>query len=215
MSTVRRYLDIMKLAPLLCIAAAASLQAQQIIEFESNRLHFRTMTKSGITVMFAYLPAHLREFSILQVSISNGSPIEWTVKAEDFSYRQQEGGVARAWPALAVVNSLLARAGRRDVIKLVTTYEDGVYGNINMHSTNGYEKRRETALAEGMSARLKAGAAASAIALIPTKLKPGESTDGAVFFPHTGKPFGPGTLVVNTGGELFEFPTEGEPVTAK
>ncbi len=213
---MRRYLDIMKLAPLLCLAAAAtSLGAQQIIDFESNRLHYKTMTRSGVTVMFAYLPAHLKEFSILQVSISNGSPIAWTVKPEDFRYRESAGGVAQAWPALAVVNSLLARAGRRDVIKLVTTYEDGVYGNINMHSTNGYEKRRETALAEGMSAKLKAGAAASAIALIPTKLKPGESTDGAVFFSNAGKPFGPGTLVVNTGGEVFEFPTEGEPVPAK
>jgi hypothetical protein len=205
----------MKLAPLLCLLTAASANAQQIIEFESNRLHFKTMTRSGITVMWAYLPAHLKEFSILQVSISNGSPIAWTVKPEDFSYRQPDGAVARAWPALAVVNSLLSRAGRRDVIKLVTTYEDGVYGNINMHSTNGYEKRRETALAEGMSPKLKAGAAASAIALIPAKLKPGESTDGAVFFPNAGKPFGPGTLVVNTGGEVFEFPTDGEPVPSK
>jgi hypothetical protein len=47
----------------------------------------------GVTVMFAYLPAHLKEYSIMQVSISNGSPISWTVKPEDFSYRQQDGTV--------------------------------------------------------------------------------------------------------------------------
>ncbi|MBZ5607134.1 MAG: hypothetical protein LAP38_02665 [Acidobacteriia bacterium] len=204
----------MRLGPLLFLLTVAGLQAQ-IIDFESNGMHYKTLTKGRVTVMFAYLPAHLKEYSILQVSISNGSPVAWTVKPEDFSYRRQDGGVAQASPALSVVYTLLAKAGRRDVIKLVTTYEDGIYGNINMHTTNGYETRRQSALADGVSTKLKAGAAASAIALIPTKLASGESTDGAVFFPSTGKPFGPGTVVVHTGGEIFEFPTEGEPVTSR
>jgi hypothetical protein len=208
-------MKVMRVGLLLLLFAAASLEAQQIIDFESNGLHYKTMTKGRVTVMFAYLPAHLKQYSILQVSISNGSPIAWTVKPEDFSYRQQDGTVVQASAALAVVNSLLASAGRRDVIKLVTTYENGIYGNINMHTSNGYEKRRESALAEGVSAKLKAGAAASAIALIPTKLAAGESTDGAVFFLNAGRPFGPGTLMVHTGGEMFEFPTEGQPVPSK
>ena len=101
----------------------------------------------------------------MQVSISNGSPISWAVKPEDFSYRQQDGAVWQASPALSVVYTLLAKGGRHDVIKLVTTYERGVYGNEHMQTTNGYESRRQSALAEGMSARLKAGAAASALAL--------------------------------------------------
>ncbi|MBV9770629.1 MAG: hypothetical protein JOZ32_13725, partial [Bryobacterales bacterium] len=54
-------------------------------------------------------------------------------------------------------------------------------------------------------------AAASALALVPTKLASGESTDGAIFFPSNGKLLGPGTLVVHTGGETFDFPSEGEP----
>jgi hypothetical protein len=204
----------MRLGPLGFLFAAMAMQAQ-IIDFESNGLHYKTLTKGRVTVMFAYLPAHLKEYSILQVSISNGSPVAWTVKPEDFSYRRQDGTVSQASPALAVVNTLLAKGGRHDVIKLVTTYEDGIYGNINMHTTNGYESRRQSLLADGVSTKLKAGAAASAIALIPTKLASGESTDGAVFFPSTGKPFGPGVLAVRTGGELFEFPTEGEPVIGK
>ncbi len=81
---------------------------------------------------------------------------------------------------------MLAKAGRHDVVKLVTTYERGVYGNEHMQTTNGYEARRQAALAEGVSSRLKAGAAASALALVPTKLASGESTDGAVFFPSNG-----------------------------
>ena len=40
---------------------------------------------------------------------------------------------------------------------------------------------------------MKAAAAASALALVQTKLTPGESTDGAVFFPTEGKPLGRAT----------------------
>jgi len=187
----------------------------QIIDFESNGLHYKTLTKGGMTVMFAYLPSHLKEYSILQVSISNGSPISWVVKAEDFSYKLQDGSVSQASPALDVVNALLSKASRHDVIQLVTTYERGIYGNINIQTSNGYETRRRSALADGVSTRIKAGAAAAAIALTPTKLLAGQSTDGAVFFPDNGKPFGPGTLVAHLGGEVFEFPTEGEPIPTK
>ncbi|HUA20676.1 MAG TPA: hypothetical protein VMB25_18135 [Bryobacteraceae bacterium] len=203
----------MKSWVLLCLAAAGL--SAQIIPFESNGLQFKTLTKGGVTVMFATLPARLKEYSIMQVSVANGSPISWMIKPEDFSYRQQDGMVWQAAPALTVVYTMLAKAGRRDVIKLVTTYERGVYGNEHMQTTNGYETRREAALAEGVSSRLKAGAAASAIALVPTKLNPGESTDGAVFFPDSGKALGPGTLVVHTAGEVYEFPSDGDPVTGK
>jgi hypothetical protein len=78
-------------------------------------------------------------------------------------------------------------------------------------STSGYEQRRRQYLAEVNSTRLKAAAAASAIALVETKLTPGESTDGAVFFPSVGKPLGPGKLVVTAAGQRFEFESEGSP----
>jgi len=198
----------------LVLSVAAPLPAQ-IIDFESNGLRYKTLTKSGVTVMFAYLPSRVKEYSIMQVSVSNGSAVSWMVKPEDFSYQGQDGSSAHATPALNVVNSLIQHASRHDVIKLVTTYENSLYGNIKMHSTNGYESRRESALADGMSTRIKAAAAASAIALVPTKLLSGQSTDGAVFFSLNGKPFGPGRLVVHTGGETFEFPTDGEPLAAK
>lgn len=204
----------MRLRSLLGLAVCTLLEAQ-VIDFESNGLHYKTLTKGAVTVMFAYLPPHVRDYSIVQVSISNGSPISWTVKPEDFTYRKQEGGEVQASPAVSVVNSLIAKASRHDVIKLVTTYENQLYGNIKMQSTNGYERRREDALAVGMPLRLKAGAAAAAIALVSTKLGSGESTDGAVFFVNSGRAFGPGMMIVHTGGELFEFPTEGEPLAVK
>ncbi len=206
----------MRLGPLAWLALSLWLPAAaQVIDFESNGLRYKTLTRSGVTVMFAQLPSHVKEYSIVQVSVSNGSPVAWMVKPEDFSYRRQDGSVSQASPALTVVNSLIAKASRHDVIKLVTTYEAGLYANINMQTTNGYAARRESALAEGVSGRLKAAAAASAIAFVPTKLNSGQSTDGAVFFPNGGRAFGPGTLLVQTGGEMFEFPSDGEPAGSK
>ncbi len=193
----------------LALLLSSGLQAQ-IIPFESNGLRYQALTKGGVTVMYAALPARLKDYAIIQVSISNGSPVPWVMKAEDFGYRKQDGETLQASPALTVVISLLNKASRHDVIKLVTTYENSVFGNVNMQTTNGFESRREAALADGVSTRIKAGAAASAIALIPTKLLPGQSTDGAVFFMDNAKPMGPGTIFLHAAGEVFEFPTDGE-----
>ncbi len=100
---------------------------------------------------------------------------------------------------------MIERGSRVDVIKLVSAYENSLYGLSRFKSTNGYEARRQSALAEVSSTKLKAAAAASAIAFVTTKLAPGQSTDGAIFYPTAGKPLGPGRLVVNTAGEVFEF----------
>ena len=78
-----------------------------------------------------------------------------------------------------------------------------------MHSTNGYEERRQDYMALG-STKLKAASAASAIALVTTKLTPGQSTDGAVFYPTSGKPLGAGRLIVDAAAEIFEFPVEAD-----
>jgi hypothetical protein len=103
---------------------------------------------------------------------------------------------------------LLEKGSRNDVIRLVTAYESGLYGIQRMVSTNGYEMRRQAALAEVQSTKLKAAAAASAIALVQTKLPPGDSTDGAVFFAHDGKPLSGGHVVVTTNTDVFEFKVE-------
>ena len=180
----------------------------QIIEFESGGLKYQTLTKNGLTIMVASLPSHVRDYSILQVAISNGSPIPWTVKPEDFSYWRPDGQPIHSTPARAVVNELMAKASRGDVIKLVSAYENSLYGLARFKSTNGYEARRQSALAEVSSTKIKAAAAASAIAFVLTKLAPGQSTDGAVFYATAGKPLGPGRLIVNAAGERFEFDPE-------
>jgi hypothetical protein len=185
------------------LSFSAALHAQ-IIEFESGGLHYQTLTKNGVTIMVAPLPSHIREWGILQVAVSNGSPISWSIRPEDFDYTM-DGNTMKATPARTVVDSLISKASRGDVIKLITAYESGLYGLQRFKSTNGYEQRR---LAEVASAKFKAAAAASAIALVATKLAPGQSTDGAVFYPTAGKPLGPGRLRVNAAGEIFEFQPE-------
>jgi hypothetical protein len=179
--------------------------AAQVIEFESGGLKYQTLTKQGVTIMFAEMPVHVREWAILQVAVSNGSSRDVAVQPENLSFHRKDGSVVRGLPTGTVIRSLMDRAGRDDVIRLVSTYELGLYGMQRFRSTNGYEQRRQNALAEVSSTRIKAAAAASAIALVSSKLKPGESTDGAVFFSTSGKPLGPGRLVVSAAGQVFEF----------
>jgi len=195
-------------ALLLCVCGALQVRAQ-VIDFESGGLHYRTLTRNGLTVMFATLPTHVHSYVALQVAVSNGGSISWTVKPEDFSFQRADGEVIHAAAPNEVVDSLMTKASRSDVIHLVTAYENAVYGNTHFKSfVNGYEARRRSALAEVSSAKLKAAAAASAIALVSTNLFPGDSTDGAVFFPSAGKPPGAGKLLVHAAGETFEFDTD-------
>jgi len=176
----------------------------QVIEFESNGLKYQTLTKSGVTVIFAQLPNPISEYSIIQVSISNGSEAPYVIRPEDFSFMRADGASVRGVPAKEVVQVLYRKGSAADVVKLVTTYEAAVYGNTHIRSTNGYEQRRQGALATA-NTRVRAAATASALALVQTKLAPGESTDGAVFFTSIGKPLGPGRLVVRTNTDTFQF----------
>ncbi len=180
---------------------------QSPIQFESHGIEYEALTKNGITVMFAPLPPHIKDYNIVQVTVTNGSLVSWTVKAADFSFVRQDGSVLQPVSADDVVESLLEKASHSDVIKLQLLYEDTIYALSNFRSTNGYEKRREAAMAQFVKPGFKAAAAASAITLVPTRLKSGDSTDGAVFFENRSKDkiLGPGRLVAHTCGEIFEF----------
>jgi hypothetical protein len=179
----------------------------QVIEFESKGLKYQTLTRSSVTVMYAVMPNHLHEYGIIQVAVSNGSQGPYVIKPEDFTFVRSDGVILRASPARTVVGMLSQKGRASDVINLVTSYENAVYGNSRLKSTNGYEQRRQSALAMG-STKLKAMAAASALAMVQTKLTPGESTDGAVFFVNDSKPLGPGRLVVRTNTDVFDFTTD-------
>ncbi len=148
---------------------------------------YEALTKNGITVMFAPLPPHIKDYNIIQVTVTNGSLVSWTVKSSDFTFARQDGSVLQPVSADEVVESLIQKASRNDVIKLQLLYEDSIYALSNFRSTNGYEQRREAAMAQFVNRGFKAAAAASAITLVPIKLKPGDSTDGAVFFENRTK----------------------------
>jgi hypothetical protein len=179
----------------------------QVLEFESGGLKYKALTRGGVTIMFAPLPTKVLGYTILQVAISNGSATSWSFKPEDFRFERDGGQRIQAVSAGTVVKQLLDHASRGDVGRLISAYENALFGNAQVHSTNGYESRRQDYLALG-STKLKAASAASAIALVTTKLAPGQSTDGAVFYPSGGKPLGSGKLVVNAAAEVFEFPVE-------
>ena len=179
----------------------------QVIEFESNNLKYQTLTRSGVTIMYAHLPNHIHEYSIIQVAVSNGAGAPYTIRPEDFTYSRADGSPLPATPARDVIAMLMQKGSGSDVVKLITTYEAGVYGNPHLRSTNGYESRRQAALAVNAT-KLRAAAAASALALVQTKLAAGESTDGAVFFANEGKPLGGGRLVVHTNTDTFQFNLE-------
>ena len=183
----------------------------QVIEYEANGLKYQTLSRKGLTLIVTRMPNHVAGFGLFQISVSNGSDIYWTVQPEDFSYVKQDASakqdVSTAIPAGQVVDVLLDKGSHSDVIKLVTSYENLLYGIPHMRSTNGYEQRRQGAMTYGINAKLKAAATASAIALALTRLAPGQSTDGSIFIPltHELKTLSGGHLVFREYGETFEF----------
>jgi hypothetical protein len=202
MESMARPLVLFGLLLFVCAAAHA-----QVIEFESNGLKYQTLTRSGVTVMYAVMPSRLHEYGIIQVAVANGSQAPYIIKPEDFTYVRTDGVVLKASPAGTVVGMLSQKGSAGDVIQLITSYESAVYGNARLKSTNGYEQRRLSAVAMG-GTKLKAMAAASALAMVRSRLAPGESTDGAVFFPNDSKPLGPGHLIVRTNTDVFNFSTD-------
>jgi hypothetical protein len=176
----------------------------QVIEFESRGLKYQTLTHNGVTIMFAPLPTHVREYTIFQVAISNGSTGPYVIRPEDFYYLRNNAESVEAASAEHVIGMLMQKGSGGDVVKLVHTYEMALYGISNLKSTNGYETRRQNALAFGAS-KLRAAATASAVALVQTKLLPGESTDGAIFVPMEAKAVGTGHLQVRTNTDTFDF----------
>jgi hypothetical protein len=171
----------------------------QVIEFESGGNLYQTLSRDGLTVMFTRLPASLRTYGVLQVSVANGSGQVRMVKPEDFRVERPNGRISQAVAAGDVVREFIRNPNRDDIIKLVGTYEFSLYGmSPRMNSRNGYETRRQSAISELSFKNLKAAAAASAIAFVATKLEPGETTDGAVFFAAGEGPLDGGRVVVRT-----------------
>jgi len=184
--------------------------SDQVIQFHSNGLNYQALTHEGLTLMYARMPLAVREFAVVQVALSNGSGEAWKVQPSDFYFESDDGRVLRGVPENAVVYNFFRRAGTDDAIKLQAAYEKAIYSNQHIRSNNGYEQRRQYAMAMGPTG-LKAAAAASAIAFVETELKPGDSTDGAVFFVNQGKELGAGRFVARLGETVYVFRPQGPP----
>jgi len=195
-----------RIAALIPAALLAMTAFAQVIEYQADGQRYQTLSHNGLTVIITHLPTQIAGYGLFQVSIANGSQIHWTVKPEEFEYVRGPETI-HAIGADQVVNVMLQHASNNDVIKLITSYERSLYAIPNMRSNNGYEQRRESALAFGGSAKLKAAAAASAITLAQVRLAPGESTDGAVFLrlPKDLKTLVGGHVVMKSEGETFDF----------
>jgi hypothetical protein len=195
----------LRLGALMLSLSAIFAAPAQVIEYERDGIKHQTLTHNGVTVMFAIGKAHVKDYAMIQVSVSNGSDLFSNIKPEDFNYERADRQMIRAANADDVVKQLLERASLADVQKLVLAYENNLYGIPNMRSQNGYEQRRRNAMSEGVPAKFKAAAAASALALVSTRLGPGQSTDGAVFFPIDPKLLNGGRLIVHTQKDTYEF----------
>src|SRR5580704_13653364 len=195
-----------RIAIVVAILLLAVAGFAQVIEYEADGEKYQTLTRGGLTVILTHLPVQVAGYGLIQVSIANGSAIHWTVMPEEFQY-VRPGETINALSADAVVNVMLDHASSGDVVKLITSYEKALYSIPNMRSNNGYEQRRQAALAFGGSARLRAAAAASAITLAQVRMAPGDSTDGAVFMrlPKDAKGLTGGHVVIHSEGQTFEF----------
>lgn len=189
---------------LLLAATVISVASGQVIGFLSNGLSYQTLTRKGLTVMYAPLPMAVGDFAVFQVAFSNGSGQDWLLQPTNFFFESDDGRQLQAVSEYTVIYELYRSAGHSEVVKLQTAYEQAIYQNHRIRSNNGYEQRRRAALAFGPKG-VKAAAAASAIALVRTKLRSGDSTDGVIFFTKKGKDLGPGRIVARIGEEKFEF----------
>src|SRR3954447_22012616 len=102
------------------IGLLATSASPQVIEFEAGGYKYQTLTRNGLTIMFASLPSHVREYSILQVAVSNGSNAFYSIRPEDFVFYRDDGNSMPASPAQKVINEMIQKASRGDVIKLVS-----------------------------------------------------------------------------------------------
>src|SRR5579864_44778 len=124
---------------ILAVMAMAPARAE-IITFESGGLKYKALTHHGVTIMFATLPQQIHNYSIIQVSISNGSPIAWAFRPEDFHFERTDGSTISGQPAESVVHEFSHSASHGDLVKLMAAYEAALFGNVEIHSSNGYEK---------------------------------------------------------------------------
>jgi len=170
---------------LLLTLAAACAPAQ--IEVPYRGLEYSMLSKDGVTVMIAPLDLSILKYSAAHVWITNGSsrtvqvsPQVFTARAR--SPRQPQPANYAGVSAALVVNEALKHARFGDIMALIRAYERNLYGFKNPQALNHYQQRKQIAMAEGGSRRMRAAATVSALVLPKTEVPPGEFREGTVFF---------------------------------
>ena len=160
----------------------------QAIEVPYRGLDYAMLSKGGVTVMIAPLDLSILNYSAAHVWITNGSsrsiqvgPQFFTAKAR--SPKQPQPVELAGLSEGLVVREALRRARFGDIMSLVRAYERNLYGFKNPQAVNYYQERKQIAMAEGGSRRMRAAATVSALVLQKTEIPPGEFREGTVFFP--------------------------------
>ena len=73
-----RAADALQLAAALVLLPSLGLRAQ-VIPFESGGLKYQTLSKQGVTVMFAQLPGTLHDYAIIQAGITTPGALRMAV----------------------------------------------------------------------------------------------------------------------------------------
>lgn len=160
----------------------------QTIDVPYRGLEYSMLSKEGVTVMVAPLELSILDYSAAHVWITNGSSRAISVGPQVFTARARspkhpQPAEFRGLSDGLVVREVLKRARFGDIMSLVRAYERNLYGFKNPQAVNYYQARKQIAMAEGGSRRMRAAATVSALVLQKTEIPPGEFREGTVFFP--------------------------------
>lgn len=161
-------------------------------------------SRDGVTVMIAPLERTILEYSTAQVWISNNSPRALPIAPQGFTATVEGGASFTAAQDTVVLNDIRRHASGRDIEELVQAYESMLLGLPDEKAMGYYEQRKRAAMSSG--GKMRAAIMANVIILPETRLRPGETIDGTLFFRQPGKSRPKVTrFTADLGGRHFEF----------
>ena len=161
-------------------------------------------SREGVTVMIAPLERTILEYSTAQVWISNNSGRPLPIAPQWFAASLEGGASSAAVQDTVVLSDIRKHASGRDIEELVRAYESLLLGLPDEKAVGYYEQRKRAAMASG--GKMRAAIMANVIILPETRLRPGETIDGTLFFRAGGKLRAKVTAFsADLGGRHFEF----------
>ncbi len=195
------------------VAAGFAPAMAQAIEVPYRGLEYAMLSRDGVTVMIAPLDLTLLHYSAAHVWITNGSRRALPVDPQVFTAttrgaKQPQASEQRGAPDGLVVREVMERARFGDILAVVRAYERNLYGFQNPQAINYYQERKQMAMAEGGSRKVRAAAMVSALILQKGDIPPGEFREGTVFFPTHQKKAQFLSFSARLGNLSFVFPSK-------